>query len=38
MAQGWMIIERIENWEVDAASNFAFFGLPARLRRMKAHV
>jgi hypothetical protein len=38
MAQGWMIIERFENWEVDKAKNFAFFGLPERYRKTAGEV
>ena len=31
--QGWIIVERLENWEVDAANKFAFFGLKDRYRK-----
>lgn len=33
MQQSWLIIERIENWEVDAANSFSFFGLSDRYRK-----
>jgi hypothetical protein len=33
MAQSWLIVERLENWEVDAANNFSFFGLSNRYSR-----
>lgn len=36
--QGWLIIERIENWEVDAANKFAFFGLSERYRKIAAEL
>jgi hypothetical protein len=38
MAQGWLIIERLENWEVDKAKNFAFFGVPERARKTAAEI
>lgn len=30
MAQSWLIIERIENWQADKASGFSMFGLSSR--------
>jgi hypothetical protein len=38
MTQGWLIIERLENWEFDAANNFAFFGLKSRYRKVVAEI
>jgi hypothetical protein len=38
MSQSWLIIERFENWEVDKAKNFAFFGLPERSRKTAAEI
>jgi hypothetical protein len=38
MAQGWLIIERFENWKVDEAKKFAFFGLPHRNRNVAAEI
>src|SRR5690349_2083583 len=38
MAQGWLIIERIENWEIDEANNFAFFGLTERYRKPASEI
>jgi hypothetical protein len=38
MSQAWLIIERFENWEVDAANNFAFFGLSERYRKPAAEI
>lgn len=38
MTQGWLIIERLENWKVDAANNFSFFGLPNRSRKIAAEI
>ncbi|KAF0207150.1 MAG: hypothetical protein FD139_3568 [Methylocystaceae bacterium] len=38
MGQGWLIIERFENWEVDAANNFSFFGLPSRHRKIATEI
>lgn len=29
----WMIVERLENWQVDEANDFQFFGIPDRLER-----
>jgi hypothetical protein len=34
----WLIIERFENWEVDAANNFSFFGLSHRYRKLGAEI
>ncbi len=36
--QGWMIIERLENWEVDASNNFSFFGLKERYRKSAGEI
>ena len=30
MQQTWIIIERFENWQVDSANKFAFFGISSR--------
>jgi hypothetical protein len=38
MTQGWLIIERLENWEVDAANKFAFFGLSNRYKKTAAEI
>jgi hypothetical protein len=38
MGQSWLIIERFENWEVDAANNFSFFGLSDRYRKLAAEI
>jgi hypothetical protein len=38
MAQAWMIVERVENWEVDEANKFSFFGLPKRYRRLAGEI
>lgn len=38
MAQAWLIIERFDNWEVDAHKNFSFFGLPDRYRKAAAEI
>jgi hypothetical protein len=38
MTQGWLIIERLENWEFDASKNFAFFGLKSRYRKVVAEI
>jgi hypothetical protein len=38
MAQGWLIVERIENWEVDASNDFSFFGLSSRYSRTVAEI
>lgn len=33
MAHSWLIIERLENWQVDRAANFAMFGLSNRYKK-----
>jgi len=38
MTQGWLIIERIDNWHIDSANNFSFFGLKSRYRKLAAGV
>jgi len=38
MAQAWMIIERLENWRVDASNDFSFFGLSNRYNRIAAKI
>ena len=30
MQQTWLIIERFDNWQVDSANKFAFFGISSR--------
>lgn len=34
----WLIVERLENWEVDRDSDFSRFGLPERLERRASEV
>lgn len=29
----WMIVERIDNWKIDEANGFQFFGLPEKSRK-----
>jgi hypothetical protein len=38
MAQSWLIIERIENWEIDRAADFQYFGLSNRYRNTVANI
>ena len=38
MPKAWLIIERLENWQVDAANSFAFFGLSDRYRNSAAQI
>lgn len=38
MSQGWLIVERLENWEVDANNHFTFFGLSSRYRKFAAEI
>jgi len=38
MAQSWLIVERDENWKVDAANRFSFFGLPNRYQKFAAEI
>ena len=38
LMQGWMIVERLENWKVDEANNFAFFGLKERYRKIAGEI
>jgi hypothetical protein len=38
IGQSWLIIERAENWDVDATNNFSFFGLSDCYRKMAAEV
>jgi len=38
MVQSWLIIERIENWEVDQAAGFKYFGLSERYRTTVANI
>lgn len=33
MAHSWLIIERLENWQVDRATNFTMFGLSDRYKK-----
>ena len=32
MPQSWLIIERLENWQVDKSSSFSMFGLSSRYK------
>lgn len=36
--QAWLIVERLENWEVDKANNFSFFGLSERYRKTASEI
>ena len=36
--QCWLIVERLENWEVDRRSEFRFFGLPDKLAQRASHI
>jgi len=38
MPQSWLIIERYENWQVDFANNFSFFGLSDRYKRSASEI
>ncbi len=38
MPQAWIIIERFENWEVDEANKFSFFGLSNRYRNVASEI
>jgi hypothetical protein len=38
MSQPWMIIERFENWKIDEANHFSFFGLSNRYRRVAREI
>jgi hypothetical protein len=38
MAQSWLIVERVENWAVDEANRFSFFGISSRYRVLAAQI
>ena len=38
MEQNWLIVERVENWEVDQQNGFAFFGLPPRYKNVSCEI
>src|SRR6516225_3673264 len=38
MPQSWLIVERLENWEVDQRNRFSFYGLPKHLGKTASKI
>jgi hypothetical protein len=36
--QHWLIVERIDNWEIDKANRFSIFGLPWRYKNISSKI